>query len=112
LNFVKKLWWANYKEMRDATVVQMITFSSERKAMGAVVKTAHGYHSYVKGASEILTKLCSSYVVVEQHGSSRPSTESDDVDVADINGDSVRDTVNICHIDSPTQLILVLLLGP
>jgi len=32
-------------------------FSSERKAMGAVVKLTHVYHLYIKGASEILTKL-------------------------------------------------------
>jgi hypothetical protein len=32
--------------------------------MGAVVKLAHGYRLYIKGASEILTKLCRWHVVV------------------------------------------------
>lgn len=117
LNFAKELGWADYKETRDAaTVVQMIPFSSERKAMGAVVKTEHGFRFYVKGASEILTKLCSSHVVVEQHGSSRPSTESDDVEVADIDGVSEENmtrtiifyanqtlrTIALCYRDFPS----------
>jgi P-type Ca2+ transporter type 2C len=38
LNFAKDLGWANYKATRDAAnVIQMIPFSSERKAMGCVV---------------------------------------------------------------------------
>ncbi|KIK99153.1 hypothetical protein PAXRUDRAFT_132713 [Paxillus rubicundulus Ve08.2h10] len=66
LNFAKELNWADYKETRDAAkVVQMIPFSSERKAMGVVVKLENGgYRLYVKGASEILTKLCTRHVVV------------------------------------------------
>ncbi|KAG2341321.1 calcium-translocating P-type ATPase [Suillus weaverae] len=85
LNFAKELGWADYKETRDAArIVQLIPFSSERKAMGAVVKTERGYRFYVKGASEILTKLCSRHVVVEQHGSSRSNAEPDDVEVAEI----------------------------
>ncbi|KAG2036848.1 hypothetical protein BDR03DRAFT_1052346 [Suillus americanus] len=89
LTFAKELGWADYKETRDtARVVQMIPFSSERKAMGAVVKTEHGYRFYVKGASEILTKLCNSHVVVEQHGNSHSNAQSDDVEVAEIDGSS------------------------
>ncbi|KAG1781576.1 Ca-transporting ATPase [Suillus placidus] len=87
LTFAKELGWADYKETRDAArIVQLIPFSSGRKAMGAVVKTEHGYRFYVKGASEILTKLCSRHVVVEQHGSSRSNAEPDDVEVAEIDG--------------------------
>ncbi|KAG2355509.1 hypothetical protein BDR07DRAFT_1303134 [Suillus spraguei] len=85
LNFAKDLGWADYKETRDAArVVQMIPFSSERKAMGVVVKTEHGYRFYVKGASEILTKLCSSHVIVDQHWGSPFNSESDDVEVTEI----------------------------
>jgi Ca2+-transporting ATPase len=59
LNFTKGLGRPNYKETRDAVqIIQIIPFSSERKAMVTVVKLAHGYRLYVKGASEILTKLC------------------------------------------------------
>ncbi|KAG1821813.1 Ca-transporting ATPase [Suillus subaureus] len=117
LIFAKELGWADYKETRDAArVVQVIPFSSERKAMGVVVKTEHGYRFYVKGASEILTKLCSSHVVVEQHGSSRPDAESDDVEVAEIGGVSEENisrtiifyanqtlrTIALCYRDFPS----------
>ncbi|KIJ66705.1 hypothetical protein HYDPIDRAFT_26133 [Hydnomerulius pinastri MD-312] len=66
LSFAKELEWANYKQTRDAAeVVQMIPFTSKRKAMGVVVKLENGsYRLYVKGASEILTKLCTRHVVV------------------------------------------------
>ncbi|KAF9234118.1 Ca-transporting ATPase [Melanogaster broomeanus] len=59
LNFAKELQWAHYRSTRDtAEVVQMIPFSSERKAMAVVVKLANGnYRLYIKGASEILTSL-------------------------------------------------------
>jgi Ca2+-transporting ATPase len=59
LNFAKGLGWPNYKETRDAAqIIQIMPFSGEREAMGAVVKLAHGYCLYIKGTSEILTKLC------------------------------------------------------
>ena len=41
MKLAKELGWADYKKTRDAAaVVQMIPFSSERKAMGIVVKLA------------------------------------------------------------------------
>ncbi|BEI91925.1 uncharacterized protein CcaverHIS019_0407450 [Cutaneotrichosporon cavernicola] len=66
LRFAQDLGWADYKDTRDhAGVVQMIPFSSELKAMGVVIKTPEGkYRIYVKGASEVLTKKCTSYVNV------------------------------------------------
>jgi Ca2+-transporting ATPase len=92
--------------------VQVIPFSSERKAMGAVVKTDHGYRFYVKGASEILTKLCSRHVVVD----SRSDAEADDVEVAEIDGFSEENisrtiifyanqtlrTIALCYRDFPS----------
>jgi Ca2+-transporting ATPase len=37
LNFAKELVWPNYKETRDAAqIIQIMPFSSEQKAMGAV----------------------------------------------------------------------------
>jgi Ca2+-transporting ATPase len=113
LIFAKELGWADYKETRDAArVVQVIPFSSERKAMGAVVKTDHGYRFYVKGASEILTKLCSRHVVVD----SRSDAEADDVEVAEIDGFSEENisrtiifyanqtlrTIALCYRDFPS----------
>ncbi|KAL1405555.1 plasma membrane calcium [Vanrija albida] len=66
LRFAKELGWENYKKVREsATLVQMIPFSSELKAMGVVVKTTAGkYRLYIKGASEVLAKKCTRYVVV------------------------------------------------
>ncbi|KAE8226735.1 hypothetical protein CF319_g687 [Tilletia indica] len=70
LNLAKKLEWENYKTSRDrAEIVQMIPFSSERKAMGVVVKLREGgYRLFLKGASEVLTKACSTYVDVPREG--------------------------------------------
>ncbi|KLT44250.1 calcium-translocating P-type ATPase [Cutaneotrichosporon oleaginosum] len=66
LRFAQELGWADYKTTREtAQIVQMIPFSSELKAMGVVVKTPEGkFRLYVKGASEVLTKKCTSYVEV------------------------------------------------
>ncbi|KAF8340446.1 calcium-translocating P-type ATPase [Cantharellus anzutake] len=71
LRFAKELGWTDYRRTRDgATVVQMIPFSSERKAMGVAIKLANGkYRLYLKGASEILTKECKKHVVVHQSAS-------------------------------------------
>ncbi|KAH7915645.1 Ca-transporting ATPase [Hygrophoropsis aurantiaca] len=66
LKFAQELGWQNYKKTRDtADIIQMIPFSSDRKAMGVVVRLSDGnFRLYVKGASEILTKLCTRNVVV------------------------------------------------
>ncbi|KIJ14249.1 hypothetical protein PAXINDRAFT_12900 [Paxillus involutus ATCC 200175] len=88
LNFAKELKWADYKETRDAAeVIQMIPFSSDRKAMGVVVKLENGgYRLYVKGASEILTKLCTRHVVVSpdpnQVGDESAAVETVEIDTS------------------------------
>ncbi|KAL5531003.1 hypothetical protein ACEPAG_3879 [Sanghuangporus baumii] len=66
LRFAKELGWSDYQTTRaNAKVVQMIPFSSERKAMGVVAETHDGqWRLYLKGASEILTKKCTRHVVV------------------------------------------------
>ncbi|KAF7970842.1 hypothetical protein HWV62_22800, partial [Athelia sp. TMB] len=70
LKFAKELGWADWKATREgAEVVQMIPFSSERKAMGVVVRRKDGgCRLYLKGASEILTKKCTRHVVVTRDG--------------------------------------------
>ncbi|KAI6165548.1 Ca-transporting ATPase [Pisolithus thermaeus] len=85
LSFAKELGWENYREVRqNADVIQMFPFSSERKAMGVVVRLEGGsYRLYVKGASEILTKLCTHHVVVSPDGA-QESSESE-IAVAQIN---------------------------
>lgn len=66
LKLAKELKWDDYRAARErAEVVQLIPFSSERKAMGVVVKLPNGkYRLHVKGASEVLSKLCEKLVVV------------------------------------------------
>jgi Ca2+-transporting ATPase len=70
LKFAQELGWSNYKQTRDeAKIVQIIPFSSERKAMGVVVRLPNsGCRLYLKGASEILTKKCTRHVVVHPDG--------------------------------------------
>ncbi|KAJ7837021.1 Ca-transporting ATPase [Mycena olivaceomarginata] len=65
LQFAQDLQWPDFRTTRDGvTVVQMIPFSSERKAMGVVVRTPKGmFRLYLKGASEILSKKCVQHVV-------------------------------------------------
>lgn len=72
LSFAKEQGWPDYHQVRQrAEIVQMIPFSSQRKAMGVVVKQQSGcYRLFLKGASEVLTKLTSHYVCVR-----RPSSE-------------------------------------
>lgn len=78
LRFAKDLNWAPYQQTRQAAdIVQMIPFSSERKAMGVVVRIpGSGYRLYLKGASEIITKLCTRHIIVRRPGSSPSDDKS------------------------------------
>lgn len=84
LKFAKENGWDNYKTIREsAQIIQMIPFSSERKAMGVVIKTDKGYRLYLKGASEIMTNLCTKHVVVHRDGPRADNTiEVKDIDEA------------------------------
>ncbi|KAG6918647.1 hypothetical protein DXG01_012766 [Tephrocybe rancida] len=113
LQFAKELGWGGFREARDsAEILQMIPFSSERKAMGVVVKLDGGRaRIYLKGASEILSKKCTQHVVV--HSTlEKPGEESDEVPFAELAEDltligitgiedplrpGVRDAVAKCH---------------
>ena len=70
LHFVKDHRWADYhKTHKQVDVVQIILFASEQKAMGIVIKLPNKkWHFYVKGALEVLTKKCTSHVVVRNPG--------------------------------------------
>ncbi|TFY55009.1 hypothetical protein EVG20_g9475 [Dentipellis fragilis] len=93
LKFAKELGWANYKETRElAEVVQMVPFSSERKAMGVVVKTDDGrWRLYLKGASEILTEKCQRHVIVSRDDVH--SMTGNDIETAEI-GELERDNIS------------------
>ena len=86
LKFAQELGWADYKETRaSADIVQMIPFSSERKAMGVVVKLGGGrWRLYLKGASEILTKECTRHVVVGMDAGERGPSDDEEVETAEI----------------------------
>ncbi|KAH0585532.1 hypothetical protein H2248_008764 [Termitomyces sp. 'cryptogamus'] len=66
LQFAKELGWRGRQKTPEVDVVQMIPFSSERKAMAVVVRLPRntGFRVYVKGAPEILLKNCTDHVVV------------------------------------------------
>ncbi|KAH9446328.1 hypothetical protein Pst134EA_030249 [Puccinia striiformis f. sp. tritici] len=87
LSFAKEQGWSDYHQVRQgAEIVQMIPFSSSRKAMGVVVKLpgTGGYRLYLKGASEVLTKLTSHYVCVEGPSSSTSEAEASKSDGGDV----------------------------
>lgn len=66
LSFAKELGWGDWKVTREgAQILQMVPFSSERKAMGVVVRLPDGRaRIYLKGASEVLAKKCTRHIVV------------------------------------------------
>ena len=67
LQFAKNLDWPDFAiTRRDAEIVQMFPFSSERKSMGVVIKRSGGYRAYFKGASEILAKKSTHHIVLEK----------------------------------------------
>ncbi|KAG6877777.1 hypothetical protein C0993_003978 [Termitomyces sp. T159_Od127] len=80
LQFAKELGWKSFKETRGAAkVVQMIPFSSQRKAMCVVVELPGkvGYRAYLKGASELLSKCCTKHVVVHPPSEKGPEKRED-----------------------------------
>ena len=90
LKMTKSLGWEHYLAARERNeVVQMIPFSSERKAMGVVVRLREGgYRLYSKGASEVLSKACRFHVEVPQPGES-----NEQIIVQEFNGET-RDNIN------------------
>lgn len=71
LSLAKDLHWPDYRLRRKANeVVTSYPFSSERKAMGVVVRKRDGtgYRFFVKGASEVITALCKEVVQVGKEG--------------------------------------------
>jgi Ca2+-transporting ATPase len=71
LQFAKNLHWPDFASTRrNAEIVQMFPFSSERKSMGVVIKRpGGGYRAFFKGASEILAKKSTHHIVLEKEQS-------------------------------------------
>lgn len=89
LKFAKERGWRSYREVRDWAekddgVVQVVPFSSARKAMGVVVRLKGSkqkkWRVYLKGASEILTARCRRHVVVDRECERKASGEKEMVD--------------------------------
>jgi Ca2+-transporting ATPase len=113
LRFAKELSWNDYRKTREAgKVIQMIPFSSELKAMGVVIRRGNGARLYLKGASEILTKNCTSHIAV-----SKDANHSDsDVQITKFDEESTHNiqktiifyanqslrTLALCYRDFPT----------
>ena len=97
LKFARSLGWSDFKQTREAAeVVQMIPFSSERKAMGVVVKLRGGkWRLYLKGASEILTKLCRYHVVVHRDGDHGVDDDGvvETAPLSDLDSDNISRTI-------------------
>ncbi|GAA5867850.1 hypothetical protein JCM8547_003395 [Rhodosporidiobolus lusitaniae] len=98
MSFAAGQGWPHYKAVREgAKVVQMVPFSSERKCMGVVIELPHGkgYRLFLKGASEVLTRLSNRHVIVEENGAEHPDNGSEDEDVptADFD-DETRENIN------------------
>lgn len=95
LSFAKNLGWNDYKSTREeAKIVHMIPFSSERKAMGVVIQLPSGaYRLMLKGASEVLAKICNRHVVVSENYVAGSSTDTETIDTTEFT-DETRS--NIC----------------
>ncbi|KAG9300428.1 hypothetical protein G9A89_010053 [Geosiphon pyriformis] len=74
LGFLLDIGLSNFKELRQsANIIQLFPFSSDRKAMGVVVKISDSkWRFYVKGASEVLVSKSANVVITD------PKTSSND----------------------------------
>jgi Ca2+-transporting ATPase len=67
LDFAALQGWKAFDDCRsEAKIVQMISFSSEKKFMGAIIELpgGGGFRALLKGASEVLAKKSTRHVVV------------------------------------------------
>ncbi|KZV59592.1 calcium-translocating P-type ATPase [Peniophora sp. CONT] len=86
LKMAVDLKWDNYRKTREGKEqLQVVPFSSKRKAMGVVVRHGCGARFYVKGASEILVDRCTSHVVVSKPGEGKNG--NDEIETDGLSGD-------------------------
>ena len=97
LQFAEDLGWENWKETREsAQTVQMIPFSSERKAMGVVVRLhTSSCRLFLKGASDLLAKRRTYHVVVSSGAdqTQHADSEIEAKPIDDITRDNISRTV-------------------
>ncbi|KAH9023999.1 calcium-translocating P-type ATPase [Lactarius deliciosus] len=116
LEFAKELGWPSYKDTHDlAGIVQMVPFSSDRKSMGCLVRLPDGGHRlYIKGASEVLARKCTSHVVAYRDPASEAPGENEieTVPIGEIEEEKISHTiafyasqalrtVSLCYRDFP-----------
>ncbi|KAF9256353.1 Ca-transporting ATPase [Marasmius fiardii PR-910] len=100
LKLTKELGWRHFQEIRetvgaDKNVVAMYPFSSEKKAMGVVVKAEDGkYRLHAKGASEILSRKCTRHVVVGRPGETVTEDASIETkEIGELESDNISRTI-------------------
>ncbi|KAI0033543.1 hypothetical protein K488DRAFT_47506 [Vararia minispora EC-137] len=88
LKMARDLGWRDYKAVREAAeVLQVIPFSSERKAMGVVVRLPGGRaRFFLKGASEILAALCVRYAASRGVSQDTPEIATEVLSASDRDG--------------------------
>ena len=105
LGLAKDLKWPSYHDTRQkADVVEVIPFSSERKASGVLIKLPNGkYRLLLKGASEILSKKCTRHVVV-QNPSKGSLPDSENIELTEID-ELGRDNISRTIIFYANQML-------
>ncbi|KZV59224.1 calcium ATPase [Peniophora sp. CONT] len=86
LKMAMDLKWDNYRKTREGKgQLQVVPFSSERKAMDVVVRHGREAQFYVKSASEILVDRCTLHVVVSKPGEGKNG--NDEIETDGLNAD-------------------------
>ncbi|KAL0064796.1 plasma membrane calcium [Marasmius tenuissimus] len=99
LKLAKELEWPHFQRIRetvgtDDNVVAAYPFSSERKAMGVVVKTKDGkFRLHAKGASEILSRKCNRHVIVGRPGQDPPEGDVQTKEIDELESDNISRTI-------------------
>ncbi|KAL3424469.1 calcium-translocating P-type ATPase [Phlyctema vagabunda] len=91
-------------ERANTEALQMFPFDSNKKCMGAVIKTSSGYRLFVKGASEILLEACTAVAnvttgEVTELGASKKQDISDTIQAYALK--SLR-TIGLVYRDFPS----------
>jgi Ca2+-transporting ATPase len=105
LGLAKELNWSSYHEIREkADVVEVIPFSSSRKASGVLIKLQNGkYRLFLKGASEILSKRFTRHVVVRNPNKTTAS-DNEELELTEID-ELGRDNISRTIIFYANQML-------
>lgn len=116
LKFSTSLGWPGAGAIRQAAdVVRMIPFSSEQKCMACVIRLPDGRQRLMlKGASEILTKLCTQHITVSAPDVTRKNAALEPVAFTEDSRDNINRsiifyanqslrTIALCYKDFPAD---------